>query len=184
MTMTVCSPRGVDATDHLRLAVKVASRYKRIGEMAGFEWEDLVQEAHIGLLQAVRTFDPDRGLEFSTLAYRMIRYRLLRVMKTPLRRVDKLKVEALPVDDRLTDEQAARAGERDMDRAALARLLGRLNPADLEMIRARFGLDGDPPRSAMELAARYHVSRQRIYQRLEHGLAELQSLARDYGMMD
>lgn len=184
MTMTVSSPPGVDATAHLRLAVKVASRYRRIGELAGFEWEDLVQEANIGLLQAVRNFDPDRCLQFSTLAYRMIRYRLLRIMKTPLRRIDKFKIEALPDEDRLTDDQAAEAGEVEVDRAALARLLARLNPADLEIIEARFGLGGAAPRCVAELAALFQVSRQRIYQRLDHGMGESQRLARDYGMMD
>jgi RNA polymerase sigma factor (sigma-70 family) len=181
---TVSSWPAIDAVDHLRLAAKVALRYKRIGELAGLEWDDLVQEARIGLLQAARNFDPGRRVQFSTLAYRMIRYRLLRVMKTPLRRIDKLKFEMLPSEDRLTDDQAVEAAEQEMDRTALVRLLALLNRADLQLIEARFGLDGAAPRNVSELAAMFKVSRQRIYQRLDHGLAELQRLARDYGMMD
>jgi RNA polymerase sigma factor (sigma-70 family) len=182
MTRTTC-PAPIDATRHLRLAAKVASRYKRIGEVAGFEWEDLVQEAHIGLLQAVREFDPSLGLEFSTLAYRMIRFRLLRVIRTPLRRCDRLKRQQLPRDDHLTDDQAAQAFALEVDRAAMAKLLTRLAPRDLEVIQARFGLGGDPPRKLNELAVQFHVTKQRMHQRVQHGLAELQRLARDYGMV-
>jgi RNA polymerase sigma factor (sigma-70 family) len=182
MTRTACPAPGVDATLHLRLAAKVASRYKRIGEIAGFEWDDLVQEAHIGLLQAVRDFDPGLGLEFSTLAYQMIRYRLLRVLKTPLRRVDRLKRQQLPVDDHLTDEQAVQASALEVDRAAMAALLARLSPKDLEVIRARFGLGMNPPQKLEELAVQYRVSKQRMHQRVQHALAELQRLARVYGM--
>lgn len=47
------------------LAVLAASRFRNTNK---FEMEDLVQFALIGLLKAIRGFDPDRGAKFSTYA--------------------------------------------------------------------------------------------------------------------
>ena len=49
---------------YMRLAVSVASKYKRYGAPMG----DLIQEGAIGLMKAAERFDPDRGVRFSTYA--------------------------------------------------------------------------------------------------------------------
>jgi RNA polymerase sigma-B factor len=50
---------------YLPLAQKIARRYLR----AGVGLEDLVQIGTIGLMNAVRTFDPGRGVKFETYAF-------------------------------------------------------------------------------------------------------------------
>jgi RNA polymerase sigma-B factor len=50
---------------YLPLAQKIARRYLR----AGVSLEDLVQIGTIGLMNAVRTFDPERGVKFETYAF-------------------------------------------------------------------------------------------------------------------
>jgi len=52
----------VDA--HAGLAHRLASRFGNRGESP----DDLTQVAMLGLVKAVRGFDPDRGLRFSTYA--------------------------------------------------------------------------------------------------------------------
>jgi RNA polymerase sigma-32 factor len=54
---------------HLRLAVKIARGFSGYG----LPLEDLVSEALVGLTQAVRKFDPDRDVRFSTYALWWIR---------------------------------------------------------------------------------------------------------------
>ncbi len=49
---------------YMRLAISVASKYKRYGAPMG----DLIQEGAIGLMKAAERFDPDRGVRFSTYA--------------------------------------------------------------------------------------------------------------------
>ena len=51
---------------NLRLAMDTAARYSR--SQSRLEYEDLIQEATIGLMRAVDKFDPDRGFKFSTYA--------------------------------------------------------------------------------------------------------------------
>ena len=66
--------RDIDAahrlvTSHLRLAAKIAMRYRGYG----LPVTDLIQEANIGLMEAVKRFDPDKGFRLSTYAMWWIR---------------------------------------------------------------------------------------------------------------
>ncbi len=63
---------------HLRFVVKIANSYRGYG----LKVADLVEEGNIGLLEAVRRFDPDRNLRFMTYAAYWIRaYILAHVLK-------------------------------------------------------------------------------------------------------
>ena len=54
---------------HLRLVVKMAGKFKQYGLPA----VDLVSEGNVGLIQAVKKFDPEKGFRFSTYAMWWIR---------------------------------------------------------------------------------------------------------------
>ncbi len=54
---------------HLRVVIKMARPYRRLG----LPMSDLLQEGTLGLLQAVRRFDPGRGVRLSTYAMWWIR---------------------------------------------------------------------------------------------------------------
>ncbi len=56
-------------TSHLRLVVKIAMKYRGYGLPVG----DLVSEGNIGLMRAVKKFDPDMGFRLSTYAMWWIR---------------------------------------------------------------------------------------------------------------
>ena len=56
-------------TAHMRLVISIAARYKNYG-LAN---SDLIQEGHIGLLEAAARFDPEREVRFSTYATWWIR---------------------------------------------------------------------------------------------------------------
>lgn len=54
---------------HLRLVVKMAGKFKKYG----LPMVDLVSEGNVGLVQAVKKFDPEKGFRFSTYAMWWIR---------------------------------------------------------------------------------------------------------------
>ena len=56
-------------TSHLRLVVKIAMGYRGYG----LPVEDLIAEGNIGMMQAIRRFDPDRGFRLATYAMWWIR---------------------------------------------------------------------------------------------------------------
>lgn len=51
-------------TSHLRLAAKVAISFRHYG----LSLSDLISEANIGLMQAIKKFDPDKGFRLATYA--------------------------------------------------------------------------------------------------------------------
>ena len=56
-------------TSHLRFVTKLARGYKGYG----LSQEDLIQEGNIGLMKAVRRFDPDMGVRLSSFSIHWIR---------------------------------------------------------------------------------------------------------------
>ena len=56
-------------TSHLRLVVKLAMGYRGYGMPIG----ELISEGNVGMMQAVKRFDPDRGFRLSTYAMWWIR---------------------------------------------------------------------------------------------------------------
>jgi RNA polymerase sigma-32 factor len=56
-------------TSHLRLVAKIALRYRGYGLPVG----DLISEGTVGMMQAVKRFDPNRGFRMSTYAIWWIR---------------------------------------------------------------------------------------------------------------
>ncbi len=54
---------------HLRLVAKIAKGFQGYGLPLG----ELISEGNVGMMQAIRRFDPDRGFRFSTYAMWWIR---------------------------------------------------------------------------------------------------------------
>lgn len=54
---------------HMRLVISIASRFRHYG----LSMADMVQEGHVGLLEAAARFEPDREVRFSTYATWWIR---------------------------------------------------------------------------------------------------------------
>jgi len=57
------------AASHMRLVIAIAARFRHFG----LPMSDLIQEGHVGLLEAAARFEPDRDVRFSTYATWWIR---------------------------------------------------------------------------------------------------------------
>ncbi|MBJ3776047.1 RNA polymerase factor sigma-32 [Acuticoccus mangrovi] len=60
---------GKLTASHMRLVISIASRFRHFGLPMG----DLIQEGHVGLLEAAARFEPERNVRFSTYATWWIR---------------------------------------------------------------------------------------------------------------
>lgn len=85
---------------------ELASRYMRLVRacarplfLAGGDSEDLIQEGTIGLISAIRQFDPGTGTAFRTFAEHCIRMRILSAIKSASR------LKHFPLNDGVSLEQ-------------------------------------------------------------------------------
>lgn len=107
---------------------------------AGIEEDDLAQEALLGLLAAVRGYQPDKGAAFTTYATTCIRHRLISVA----RRQGNREAMELPLEEDLdlTDaaaDPALRMQEQEALQGLLSRLQQRLTPMEYQVLMLRLG---------------------------------------------
>jgi len=133
-------------TSHLRLVAKIAMRYRGYG----LPLADVVSEGNIGLMQAVKRFDPERGVRLATYAmwwikatiqeYVLRSWSLVKISPNPtqkrlffkLRRA-KSKISALQDSD-LRPEQVKWIAERlEVSERDVVDMNGRLRP-DVSLI--------------------------------------------------
>lgn len=101
---------------HLRLVAKIASGYRGYG----LPVIDLIAEGNVGLMQALRKFDPDKGFRFSTYAMWWIRaniqeyilhsWSLVKIGTTAAQKklffnLRRLKSEMQPLDESVISQQ-------------------------------------------------------------------------------
>lgn len=139
---------------------------------------EALQAGRIGLWRAWLGYDPGRGTAFSTYAWVAIRRHIRRAA---LQRVGEPVVHALPGSfDQALDASGRVAGRRvdeGLDRAlvrdALLALVRQLPERLRQIVVARYGLDGHPPRSLRQLGAQLGLSHERIRQLQQDALAWL-----------
>ncbi len=138
-------------TSNLKLVIKIALEYRRLWR----EIVDLIQEGNVGLMQAVKKYDPYRGVRFSSYAAWWIRAYIIRYIMNNTRMVKIGTTQA----QRTLYFQLGKERERlrrmgiEPDSKAIAKSLNvkesevdemtmRLNKGDLSL-EAQRGHDGD-----------------------------------------
>lgn len=93
-------------SDNLGLASYHANRYQNVPNV---QFDDLQQEAFIGLMRAAETFDADRGTPFGAYATRVIKNRLNNAFRNAVRRA---KVERVTLDEELPGREGETAKDQ------------------------------------------------------------------------
>lgn len=146
-------PEGVKSeliTHNLRLVVYIAKKF----DAAGAGIEDLISIGTIGLIKAVSTFCPDRGIKLATYASRCIENEILMY----LRKTTNLKTEVsldeplnvdwdgneLLLSDVLGTEgdEISRGIEMEDEHNILKQLVLSLPPRERQIMEMRFGMFG------------------------------------------
>lgn len=155
---------------NLRLVVYIARKF----ENTGVSIEDLISVGTIGLIKAVKTFNPERKIKLATYASRCIENEILMY----LRRNNKVKAEIsfyeplnidwdgneLLLSDILgTDNDIVyNLIEDEIDKELLFIALQNLNEREKEIVQLRFGLNGKREKTQKEVAQMLGISQSYI----------------------
>ena len=155
---------------NLRLVVYIARKF----ENTSVGIEDLISIGTIGLIKAVGTFCPDRGIKLATYASRCIENEILMYLrKNSAQRTEVSFDEPLNTDwdgkELLLSDVLGTDGdvvmgpiEADVDRKLLAEAVSRLSPREKDIISLRFGLGGRKELTQKEVADRMGISQSYI----------------------
>lgn len=171
------APKETLVEQNMRLAFYVAHRWRR----CGLAFEDVQQEALLGLLVAAEKFDPEKGTRFSTMAVPWIEHHVRRAaakIKVVDRAIndrgeDKARPETVPV---ATTEEPGfidppshypapdDAAEERLMHEAMWKRIDALDARDREILCRYYGLDGFKAQSQKQIAESLGLSRQRVTQ--------------------
>ncbi len=170
---------------NLRFVVAYAKRYRG----HGVSFLDLIHEGNLGLIEAARRFDPTRNVKFITYAVWWIRESMMHVLSDQMRAVSfppklfsslghggedvslsepleregqngRALADVLPLDQAPIDEEIMRQA----DAHELTEALRDLDGKEREVVRLRYGLEDDEPRTLQQIGDRLHLSRERVRQ--------------------
>ena len=173
---------------NLRLVVYIARKF----DAAGAGIEDLISIGTIGLIKAVKTFDPHKKIKLATYASRCIENEILMF----LRRTSRQKLEVSLDEPLNTDwdgnelllsdilgtegDMVYRSIEETVERQMLARALSKLSAREKEIMRLRFGLGGCAEKTQKQVAdimgiSQSYISRleKRILNRLQKDMTQM-----------
>lgn len=172
---------------NLRLVVYIARKF----ESTGLGVEDLVSIGAIGLIKAVNTFDPHKGIKLATYASRCIENEILMYLRKSSRlrsevsfdeplNIDWDGNELLLSDVYGTDEDLVyQALENEVDRALLGQALSALSGREKRIMELRFGFADGLERTQKEVAdllgiSQSYISRleKRIITKLRHQMSQ------------
>jgi RNA polymerase primary sigma factor len=161
---------------HLPLAVSVAKKRFR----PGYDLFDRISDATFALMHAVDRFDFARGNRFTTYATWAIVNELTRYDRLQRRRSS--RAVGLHADCLATIESDSERYEReeaqDVCRAAVDRLLGRLNWRERRILECRHGIGGGAEHSLKQIGRDLGISKERVRQIEQRAHAKLRSFAR------
>jgi RNA polymerase primary sigma factor len=169
---------------NLRFVVSYAKRYRGLGASL----LDLIHEGNLGLIEAAKRFDPTRNVKFISYAVWWIRESMMhtlseqtRAFSFPPKLFGTLGTGAEDVSlnepvtedgsrqlaDTLPQEQVPPVEDEMIHQAdldELAAAIGELDGKEREVVRLRFGLEDDEPRTLQEIGERLSLSRERVRQ--------------------
>ena len=162
--------RNILVEHNLRLVAHIIKKYYT----QSTDQEDLISIGTIGLIKAVNTFRPDKGIKLATYASRCIENEILMYLrKNSAQRTEVSFDEPLNTDwdgkELLLSDVLGTDGdvvmgpiEADVDRKLLAEAVSRLSPREKDIISLRFGLGGRKELTQKEVAQKMGISQSYI----------------------
>ncbi len=174
---------------NLRLVVYIARKFDNTGIWV----EDLVSIGTIGLIKAVKTFDPSKKIKLATYASKCIENEILMYLRRSARTRSEVSFdeplnkdwegnELLLSDVMGTENDVTYRGlEEEVDRVLLHKAMGKLTGREKRIMELRFGLADGKERTQKEVADQLGISQsyisrleKRIFKRLKREISRME----------
>ena len=152
-------------------------------QLCGLPFEEALQAGRIGLWRAIEGYDPQRGTRFSTYAYPAIIRQVWDAVRQKCaweRRQVPEELLGVYFESKSPDER--QEAEWEQVEASLLGMVAGLPERQAEVIRRRYGLEGQARETLAEIGGEWHVSRQRVYQIEEAALIWLRQPGHSQGL--
>ena len=171
---------------NLRLVAHIIKKYYTQSD----HQEDLISIGTIGLIKAVNTFKPDKGIKLATYASRCIENEILMYFRAQKKQQGEVSLsdtiegdgdgDDLYLSDVVGSEDTMLSDLQDRDDCILVRqLVSRLlDEREADVIRRRYGLDGAVPQTQRQIAADYGISRSYVSRIEKKALEKLEAALR------
>jgi RNA polymerase sigma factor (sigma-70 family) len=168
--------KSIIITSNLRLVVSIAKKFVD----ATYSFDELVSEGNVALMRAVEKFNFSLGNRFSTYATYAIQRHFFRLSH----KGRQLRSRFVMDDDAFKGRAAAEPNSEYCSSEQIAMLkelfgkfLSELEPREQQIVVARFGFDGRPPRTFRELGVSMGVCKERIRQIQTRAIDKLRDMA-------
>ena len=155
---------------NLRLVVYIAKKF----ETTGIGIEDLVSIGTIGLIKAVKTFDPDKNIKLATYASRCIENEILMFLRKASQYKNEISIdeplntdwdgnELLLSDILGTEDDIVNKGiETEVEKQVLRDEINKLDEREKMIMQMRFGLAGERELTQKQVADKVGISQSYI----------------------
>jgi RNA polymerase primary sigma factor len=168
--------KSIIITSNLRLVVSIAKKF--IDPSNSFE--ELVSDGNVALMRAVEKFNFALGNRFSTYATYAIQRHFFRMSHKGRQQRNRFVSSDESLKDRAEETPSAEycsAEQIGVLKEVFSSFLGDLEPRERQIVVARFGFDGKPPRTFRELGSAMGVCKERIRQIQTRALDKLRDMA-------
>jgi RNA polymerase sigma factor (sigma-70 family) len=157
---------------HLNLCQQLVSCLLRQRGHVGIEREDLISEAHIGLIRAAESFDEKRGASFKTHA----KHCIINALKDAVRQVRGVEIQVADFEA-LEDHEGQSAPDQGFaqveNRLFIEQALSQLTPRQAEAVRLHYLED----LTHNVVAARMNISKRRVMSLCADALVKMREFA-------
>jgi RNA polymerase sigma factor (sigma-70 family) len=150
--------------------IKMATGYIKF--MPGFDINDLIQEASIGVIKAIDRFKLDRKVTFLTYATYYIRLYMLKFFRKEVKYQKRLRKIRMSYHNYIKSEEGNIDNENQLEK-----LMCCLTKRNRKVMRLRFGLD-EEKKTLREVGKILSISKERTRQLQNKGLLDMRACAK------
>lgn len=168
--------KAILITSNLRLVVSIAKKFID----ASWTFEELVSDGNVALMRAVEKFNFALGNRFSTYATYAIQRHFFRISHRGRQQRKRFVTDDEALKSRAEDPDTTEyhsAEQIGMLKELFTGFLDELEPRERNILVARFGFDGKPPRTFRELGSQMGVCKERIRQIQTRAMEKIREMA-------